>query len=238
MRQARVLVLLLALASLFGSCVNNPTTQQGGAGTASTTGGYQRKVKKAGEPVYIGFSMDTLKEERWNRDKALVEARAKEVGARAVEGADAVAWTVGDLSDFGPAFLRRRVTLYSGGTHVLIAAMGRAGARRLVAVTGVGAGDSRRSGGWLDAWVLLPLLRGAIYADKDRQEALVRASDTDWTILRPGFLTNGPATGTSRALIDVAGVRAGRISRAEVARGMLACLTEGRHLREVVLLTE
>jgi D-xylose transport system substrate-binding protein len=70
---------------LAGSCVNNPTTQNGtggGTGTASTAGGYQRKTKKAGEPVYIGFSMDTLKEERWQRDKALVEARAKEVGAQ------------------------------------------------------------------------------------------------------------------------------------------------------------
>ncbi|MFL6257469.1 MAG: sugar ABC transporter substrate-binding protein [Pyrinomonadaceae bacterium] len=84
MRQARVLVLALAAASALvaGSCVNNPATQNsGGTGTAST-GGYQRKTKKAGEPVYIGFSMDTLKEERWQRDKELVEARGAEVGAR------------------------------------------------------------------------------------------------------------------------------------------------------------
>src|SRR4051795_8127430 len=33
-------------------------------------------------PVRIGFSMDTLKEERWQRDKQLVEQRAKEVGAQ------------------------------------------------------------------------------------------------------------------------------------------------------------
>jgi D-xylose transport system substrate-binding protein len=32
--------------------------------------------------VRIGFSMDTLKEERWQRDKALVEQRCKEVGAQ------------------------------------------------------------------------------------------------------------------------------------------------------------
>jgi D-xylose transport system substrate-binding protein len=78
-----VLALALAAASALaaGSCVNNTTTQNGGSGTAST-GGYQRKTKKAGEPVYIGFSMDTLKEERWQRDKALVEARGAEVGAR------------------------------------------------------------------------------------------------------------------------------------------------------------
>jgi D-xylose transport system substrate-binding protein len=79
------LALATGAALLSGSCVNNPTTQNGtggGAGTASNAGGYQRRTKKAGEPVFIGFSMDTLKEERWNRDKALVEARAKEVGAQ------------------------------------------------------------------------------------------------------------------------------------------------------------
>ena len=84
MRQARVLALVLAAAGALaaGACVDQPATQNGaGTGTAST-GGYQRKTKKAGEPVYIGFSMDTLKEERWQRDKALVEARAAEVGAR------------------------------------------------------------------------------------------------------------------------------------------------------------
>ncbi|HJQ33314.1 MAG TPA: substrate-binding domain-containing protein [Pyrinomonadaceae bacterium] len=88
MRQARVLALALAAAALTaaGACVNNPTQNGGGAGGANTaggtTGGYQRKTKKAGEPIFIGFSMDTLKEERWQRDKALVEARAKELGAQ------------------------------------------------------------------------------------------------------------------------------------------------------------
>ena len=67
MRQARVWALALALcaALVAGSCVNNPTTQNetgGATGTASNAGGYQRRTKKAGEPVYIGFSMDTLKE--------------------------------------------------------------------------------------------------------------------------------------------------------------------------------
>jgi D-xylose transport system substrate-binding protein len=45
-------------------------------------------------PVRIGFSMDTLKEERWARDKALVEQRAREVGAsvdvQVANGDDAV----------------------------------------------------------------------------------------------------------------------------------------------------
>jgi D-xylose transport system substrate-binding protein len=48
----------------------------------------------AARPVRIGFSMDTLKEERWQRDKALVEQRAKELGAvldvQVANGDDAV----------------------------------------------------------------------------------------------------------------------------------------------------
>ncbi len=41
-----------------------------------------RKKKGANEKVFIGFLMDTLKEERWQRDKELVEKRAQELGAQ------------------------------------------------------------------------------------------------------------------------------------------------------------
>jgi D-xylose transport system substrate-binding protein len=48
----------------------------------------------AARPIRIGFSMDTLKEERWQRDKRLVEQRARELGAvldvQVANGDDAV----------------------------------------------------------------------------------------------------------------------------------------------------
>ena len=80
---------LLFGAFLLAACVKAPqetsTSTTGSGGTASTA---------AGGPVRIGFSMDTLKEERWQRDKQLVEARAKEVGAdldiQVANGDDAV----------------------------------------------------------------------------------------------------------------------------------------------------
>src|SRR6476661_4580920 len=62
---------LLVLALVLTGCVNAPPE-------TATTG--STNAPHAG-PVRIGFSMDTLKEERWQRDKALVEQRAKEVGA-------------------------------------------------------------------------------------------------------------------------------------------------------------
>jgi D-xylose transport system substrate-binding protein len=58
------------LTVFLAACVKGP--ESGGTGPSAKSGG----------PVRIGFSMDTLKEERWQRDKALVEQHCKEVGAQ------------------------------------------------------------------------------------------------------------------------------------------------------------
>jgi putative NADH-flavin reductase len=150
---------------------------------------------------------------------------------RAVAGQDAVVWTVG----VGPT--RRPIHLFSRGTQFLLAAMARHGVRRLVCVTGIGAGDSRGHGGFVYDRIVFPLLLATVYADKDRQEALLRASDVDWTIVRPGFLTNGPATGLARALTELEGITAGRVSRADVAAFIVANLGTGEYRKTTVLLT-
>src|ERR1051326_3442274 len=65
---SRVIPVLSLLLFSFAACVKGPDANGG------------KKVRGNG-PVRIGFSMDTLKEERWQRDKTLVEQRCKEVGA-------------------------------------------------------------------------------------------------------------------------------------------------------------
>ena len=102
-------------------------------------------------------------------------------------GAQAVIWALGA----GPT--RKPVRLFSHSLSVLLPAMKAAGVRRLLAVTGIGAGDTRGHGGWFYDRVQQPLLLASLYEDKDRSEALIRASALDWTIVRPGFLTNQPA---------------------------------------------
>jgi putative NADH-flavin reductase len=115
--------------------------------------------------------------------------------------------------------------------------MTRHGVRRLICVTGIGAGDSKGHGGFLYDRLVNPLLLKTIYEDKDRQEALIKASQADWTIVRPGFLTNGPLTGKYRVITDLTGITAGRISRADVAHFILAELADKRYLRQTLLLT-
>jgi uncharacterized protein YbjT (DUF2867 family) len=89
--------------------------------------------------------------------------------------------------------------------------------KRLIAVTGLGAGDSRGHGGLLYDAVVFPLLLKRVYDDKDVQEWIIRSSGLDWTIVRPGLLTNRPPTGRYRVLTAPRDWRFGMISRADVA---------------------
>lgn len=151
--------------------------------------------------------------------------------AAAMAGQDAVCCTIGVKTPWEQA------GVFAEGTRQLLQAMKKAGVRRLMCVTGVGAGDSRGHGGFLYDRILFPLLLKGVYADKDRQESLIKASDVDWTIVRPGFLTNGPLTGNYRVLTELTGITAGRISRADVAHFILNELQAKRYLRQTPLLT-
>lgn len=134
---------------------------------------------------------------------------------RALAGTDAVIQSLGVAFTFDA--LLKGTTLFSKATRILVDAMRANGVRRLVVVTGLGAGDSRGHGGFLYDAVLFPLLLKRVYDDKDVAEQIVRASGLDWTIVRPGLLTNGPATGTYQVLVEPTSWRAGTISRADVA---------------------
>src|SRR5215213_9791961 len=105
-------------------------------------------------------------------------------------------------------------------------------------VTGIGAGESRGHDGVLYDWIGLPLIVGAIYADKDRQEAFVKASGLDWTIVRPTLLTNGPRTGQYRVLTNLEGVHGGRISRADCADCLMRAIVEGAWSRTAIAITD
>ena len=164
----------------------------------------------------------------------LVEGDARDEAAllRALEDCDAVISTLGTgMSPF------RQVTLLSVATDALVTAMTRQGVRRLVCITGMGAGDSRGHGGFLYDRLILPLLLHNVYKDKDRQEALIRASSLDWVIVRPAVLNDEKARGSVRAITDLAGFKGGNIARADVARFVVDQLTNDFWLKQTPLIS-
>lgn len=162
-------------------------------------------------------------------DALLVEGDARDEAAldRALTGCDAVISALGT-----PASPFRRVTLLSTATRALVAAMRRRQVRRLVAITGIGAGDSRGHGGFVFDRIILPLLLRKVYADKDRQEALIADSELDWLVVRPAILNDKPRRGTVRALTDLAGFHGGTIARADVAAFVIDQLASDQFLRQ------
>ncbi|AWN35823.1 NAD(P)-dependent oxidoreductase [Methylobacterium radiodurans] len=155
-----------------------------------------------------------------------------DIGA-ALDGIDAVVQALGvpvrDL--IGP------VRLFSEATGILVPAMEKTGVRRLIAVTGFGAGDSRDVIGPLQR---LPfrLVFGRAYDDKDAQEIRIRRSRLDWTLVRPGVLTGGAATGCYRVLDDPASWRNGLIARADVAHFLVAQVADAGRIGKAVVLID
>lgn len=120
----------------------------------------------------------------------------------------------------GTANVREPITMFSRCAENLSTAL--KPEQLLIAVTGMGTGDSRGHGSFVYDHVMLPFVLRRIYADKDCQESIIKGTLSRWIIVRPGFLNNGPLTGRYRALTDLQGIQGGRISRADVADFMLA----------------
>ncbi|CAN7710441.1 SDR family oxidoreductase [Rhizobium rhizogenes] len=164
----------------------------------------------------------------------LIEGDARDPAAltRAIAGCDAVVSSLGTaISPF------REVTLLSTATRALVGVMEQQNIRRLVCITGLGAGDSRGHGGFFFDRLLLPLMLRKVYEDKDRQEDAIRASKLDWTIVRPTVLNDKPARGHVKALTDLSGVHGGTIARSDVAEFVVQQLTTDTWLRKAPLIT-
>jgi putative NADH-flavin reductase len=148
-------------------------------------------------------------------EKVSGDALDRDTVRKALEDVDVVIQTLG--VDFSLQAIFERTNLFSQSTRILVDAMQATGVKRLIAVTGLGAGDSRGHGGLLYDAVAFPLLLKRVYDDKDVQEWIIRSSGLEWTIVRPGLLTNRPATGQYRILNKPTDWRFGVISRADVA---------------------
>ncbi len=88
-------------------------------------------------------------------EKVSGDALDSDTTRNALQDVDAVIQTLG--VDIAPRAILERTTLFSQSTRILVDAMKAAGVKRLIAVTGLGAGDSRGHGGLLYDAVALSL---------------------------------------------------------------------------------
>jgi len=145
----------------------------------------------------------------------------------ALDGVDAVIQSLG----VGLGELIRPVRLFSVATKLLIEAMMGQGVKRLISVTGFGAGDSRAN---ISCLQRLPfqIVFGRAYDDKSLQEQLIKDSELDWTIVRPGVLTIGPQTDHYQILSEATQWRNGIISRADVAEFLVRQIQDQTYIRQ------
>ena len=136
--------------------------------------------------------------------------------ARVLAGADAVVFAAGAGPGSGAA---RKLTLDRDGAVLLADAAERAGVRRYVMVSAVGA-DAFDAG---SDDVFQVYLRA-----KSEADAELRRRDLDWTVVRPGGLTNDPPTGRVRVASETG---PGTVPRADVAAVLVELLTTGAGVR-------
>ena len=89
-------------------------------------------------------------------DKLSGDALDRDTIRNALQDVDAVIQSLG--VDFSPQLVFEGTSLFSESTRILVDAMKAAGVKRLITVTGIGAGDSRGHGGFLYDAILFPLL--------------------------------------------------------------------------------
>ncbi|WP_051287465.1 NAD(P)-dependent oxidoreductase [Algoriphagus mannitolivorans] len=148
---------------------------------------------------------------------------------RAISGQDAILSALGHKRFIIPS------SILSEGTKNMIQAMEKSQVKRLVCITSLGVNDSRFKLGLYYTLFTIPFILLFYFLDKAKQEKLIMNSDLDWTIVRPGQLTNGK----KRAKIHH-GTHVGNyiltkmISRASVANFMLNQLEDDFYLKKAV----
>ncbi|MCY4660241.1 MAG: NAD(P)H-binding protein [Acidobacteria bacterium] len=146
--------------------------------------------------------------------------------------ADAVAGHDAAIVALGSTGLRDRTTLATG-TRNVVDGMTRHAVERLVVLSAAGVGES-----WgqvpLLARVMFGTLLRNILADHTAQEALVRASALDWTLVRAAILHDGHAghdiTATNTGKMD-------RIARADLAAFLVQEASDGAYRRQAIAVT-
>ena len=125
-------------------------------------------------------------------------------------------------------------TLRTDGTMNIIKSMHANGVKRLICQTSLGFGDSKDFLPWHMKYFIVPLILKNAFRDHELQESKIEASKLDWTIVKPGNMTNGKKSGNYLfGFAPTKNIKL-KISRADVAHFMLNQISNTQFLRKKV----
>ena len=164
----------------------------------------------------IDYALETYKGDVFDSDSV----------SRAVAGHDAAIVCLGSTG------LRDKTTL-AAGTRIVVDAMVEHGVDRLVVLSAAGVDDSWKQIPWSSRLLFRTMLRN-VFADHHAQEAIVKQSPLDWTIVRAAVLKDDPATGSYTATNTA---KTTKINRADVAACLVDQLDDPAKNRQAISVT-
>jgi len=148
--------------------------------------------------------------------------------AQAVQEQDAVICALGSSE-------LKKTTVRAEGTASIIKAMKEHGVQRLLVVSAMGTGESWNSLSAVNKFFYATLLKSS-REDHEAQEAAVKESSLDWTIIRPSGLTDGPRTGVYEVGENIL-AKTSKIARADVADLIIKELKQSALIHKAVTIT-
>ena len=149
--------------------------------------------------------------------------------SQAVKGQDAVICTLGAGSEL------KKTTVRTTGTLNIIRGMQENDVKRLMVVTAMGVGESWDTLSFVNKLFFATLLKSS-RDDHETQEAAVKESELDWTIIRPSGLTDTPRTGVYDVGENIPATTS-KIARADVADLILKELEQNALVGKAVTIT-
>lgn len=145
------------------------------------------------------------------------------------KGKEAVLSALGHKRFFGPS------NILSQGTKNILQAMNTSAVSRFICITSMGINDNRFKLGLYYTLFVIPFIVFFYFRDKAKQERLIMASDLNWTVVRPGQMTNGKKRMQYKQGANLGSyILTKMISRADVAHFMLSQINSPTYYQKAV----
>lgn len=152
---------------------------------------------------------------------------------KAITGADAC------LSALGGGSLTKSNREVMEGISTIVSTMEASAVPRFIYLSSIGTGDSRNYMPQPIRFLIVDVMLRVPLADHTVNEKRIAASSLQWTVVRPGGLSDGPLTGNLKHGCEKTKLTGNAtISRANVAAFMLAQLSDADYVNKYVWLHE